>query len=261
MKISIIIPAHNEEKRIVKTLEAYYKVFKEKKENKTIKEFEIIVVANACKDKTAESVDKFRKKFKEIKLLDFEEAGKGFAVKEGFKEALSSKADLIGFVDADMATPPEAFYSLVKNIRDYDGVIGSRYIKGSVLEPKPPFIRTAASRIFNFIIRSLFLFNFRDTQCGAKLFRKEAVEKVLAKLNMTQWAFDIDLLYNAKKSGARIKEHQIFWRDIEGSKINLKKASTQMLLAVLQLRILNSRFKRSWKFFKPLAGALYRLVK
>lgn len=260
MKISIIIPAHNEEKRIIKTLEAYYKLFKEKKE-KEEKEFEIIVVGNACKDKTAEVVDKFRKKFKEIKLLDFKEAGKGFAVKEGFKEALSSKSGLIGFVDADMATPPESFYSLVENIGNYDGIIGSRYAKGSVLKPKPPFIRIAASRIFNFIIRSLFLFNFRDTQCGAKLFRKEVVEKVIGKLNMTQWAFDIDLLYNAKKCGFRIKEHKVFWQDIEGSKINLKKASMQMLLAVLQLRILNSRFKRCWKFFKPTAGVLYKLVK
>ncbi len=257
MNLSIIIPAHNEEKRIRKTLEEYVTLFKEKED---VKNFEIIVVANACKDKTVEIVKKFIKKNKEIKILDFEKGGKGFAIKEGFKEALKGKAELIGFVDADNATPAFAFYDLVKNIDNYDGILGSRYIKNAVLNPKPTFIRFLASRIFNFLVRVLFFLPYHDTQCGAKLFRREVVEKVVPKLSMSQFAFDIDLLYNTRKLGFKIKEHPTFWRDVEYSKIKLKKASVQMFLAIIQLRILNSRLKKNWKFFKPIASTLYKMV-
>jgi len=261
MKISIIIPAHNEEVRIGKTLDSYTKFFKEKKKNKEIENFEIIVVANACKDNTVKVVEKFRKKYREIKLLNFELGGKGFAIQEGFKESLQGDSGLIGFVDADMATSPENFYDLVKKIGNHDGIIASRYLKGSIVKPKQPFMRLLASRIFNFIVRSLFLFNFRDTQLGGKILKKGAVESILPLLSITQWAFDIDLLYNLKKKGHKIKEHPTIWRDISGSKINLKKSSIQMLFAVLKLRIVNSRFKNIWRMFRPLSSMAYRLLR
>ena len=261
MKISIIIPAHNEEGRIGKTLDSYTRFFKEKKKNKEIENFEIIVVANACKDNTADIVKEFRKKYREIKLLNFELGGKGFAIQQGFKESLQGEAGLIGFVDADMATSPEDFYDLVKKIGDHDGIIASRYLKGSIVKPKQPFMRVLASRIFNFIVRSLFLFNFRDTQLGGKILKKGAVESILPLLSITQWAFDIDLLYNLKKSGHKVKEHPTIWRDISGSKINLKKSSVQMLFAVLKLRIVNSRFRNTWRIFRSLSAAVYNLLR
>lgn len=259
--LSIIIPAHNEEERIAKTLESYSTLLKEKKKSKEIDNFEIIVVANACDDKTVEIVEKIRKKTREIKLLNFAQAGKGFAVKEGFKEALRGNSELIGFVDADMATPPESFYDLIENIKNYDGVLASRYVKGSIIKPKRSFTRKSASKVFNFLVRSLFLFNFRDTQTGAKLFKRETIEKVLPELSLTQWAFDIDLLYNVRKKGFRIKEHPTYWSSIEGSKINLKKSSIQMFFAVSKLRVVNSPFKNTWKIFRPLSAAVYNLVK
>ncbi|MFH1431194.1 MAG: glycosyltransferase [Nanoarchaeota archaeon] len=262
MKISVIIPAYNEENRIARTLNEYGNFFSKKKKNtQEFFDFEIIVVANACKDNTVSVAKEVQRKHKEIKILDFKKGGKGFAVKEGFKEALNSKSDLIGYVDADMATSPDAFYDLIENIRNYDGVLASRYIKCAVLNPKPTFIRKCASVIFNFLVRSLFFIPYRDSQCGAKIFKRKVIEKVLPKLTMSQWAFDIDLLYNAKKSGAKIKEIPTFWREMKGSKINLKKSSIQMFLAVIQLRILNSKLKKSWKFFKPFAGMLYWIVR
>ncbi len=256
MNLSIIIPAHNEEKRILKTLESYVSFFKEK-----YKDFEIIVVANACEDRTVEVVEKVRKEFKEIKLLDFKKGGKGFAIQEGFKEALKSDSELIGFVDADNATPAYAYYDLVKNIDNYDGIIASRYVRGSIVRPRQSFVRILASRVFNFIVRSLFLFNFRDTQCGAKLFKKNAVKKVMPSLSLTQWAFDIDILYNLKKQGYKIKEHPTFWQDVEDSKLNLKKTSIRMFFAVIKLRGLNSKFGRVWKILWPLSGKVYHLLR
>src|SRR3989344_2149339 len=105
-KLSIIIPAYNEEKRISRTLEYYISFF-----SRNIKDFEIIVVLNGCKDHTLAIVKKFINKNKNVKYLDFKEAiGKGAAIVEGFKKA---RGDLVGFIDADMATLPNAFYDLI----------------------------------------------------------------------------------------------------------------------------------------------------
>nr|QBM01226.1 undecaprenyl-phosphate 4-deoxy-4-formamido-L-arabinose transferase [uncultured archaeon] len=240
-KLSIIIPAYNEEKRIGKTLEEYLKFFKERKKKKEIKDFEIIVVLNGCKDNTGKVVKKYE--CKELKILEFEESGKGFAIIQGFKEALKRDNDLIGFVDADMATKPEAFHDLVKHINDYDGIIGSRYVKGAIVNPKQSPQRIIASRIFNLLIKTLFMIHYKDTQCGAKLFRRKSIEEAINKLIITRWAFDVDLLYCLKMGGFKIKEFQTTWSDREYSKINLKKSGLKMILAVIRLRILNSPFK------------------
>src|SRR3989338_6195156 len=85
--LSIIIPAYNEENRIGKTLEAYGSFFKRIKKSKKIKKFEILVVLNACKNDTIGVIKKFKKKYKEIRFLDFEQGGKGFAIIEGFRHA------------------------------------------------------------------------------------------------------------------------------------------------------------------------------
>lgn len=246
MKLSIIIPAYNEEKRIGRILEAYCKFFREKKEI-----IEILVVLNACEDNTLNVVKEFQKKFKEIKFLDFEQGGKGFAIIEGFKEALKNDFELIGFVDADMATPPEAFYDLVKNIGNYGGIIASRWIKGAKIY-RQTFKRKVLSRGFNFIVRSLFLIPYRDTQCGAKLFKRKVIEKITSDLTITQWAFDVNLLFLCKRNSFKIKEIPTIWEDKEESKINIKKAPFQMFSGVVRLRIIYSLFKKSIKIYDKL---------
>ena len=165
MKVSIIIPAYNEEKRIGKTLKAYSEFFRKKQKENKIKSFEIIVVLNACRDNTLGVVKNYQKKYKEIKYLNFKEAGKGFAVIEGFKDALKRKNDLIGFVDADMATKPEVYYDLIENIRNSDGIIAARWRKDSIIKEKKSIIRKVYSWGFNFLVRSLLFLPYSDTQC------------------------------------------------------------------------------------------------
>ncbi|MDD5012025.1 MAG: glycosyltransferase [Candidatus Nanoarchaeia archaeon] len=239
--LSIIIPAYNEELRIKDTLKAYLGFFKEKKKNKEIEDFEILVVLNGCKDNTKKIVQ--QQICKELILLEFERAGKGFAIMQGFRKALERKMNIIGFVDADMATTPEAFYNLVLNIGNYGGVIASRYIKGAKISPKQTIQRIIASRIFNLWIKIFLVINYQDTQCGAKLFRREAIEKVINELTMTKWAFDVDLLYKMKKNGFKIKEVPTVWSDKKYSTINFMKSGPLMALAVARLRLLNSPFK------------------
>ncbi|MDD5193309.1 MAG: glycosyltransferase [Candidatus Nanoarchaeia archaeon] len=247
-KITIIIPAHNEEKRIDNTLNEYPLFFKDLK-NKKILNFSILVVINNSQDRTEEIVKKYSKKFKEVKYINLKPGGKGFAVIEGFKEALKEDSEMIGFVDADMATDPKSFFDLIENIEDYDAIIASRYIKGAKVYPKQSFQRIFVSRIFNFLIRILFLFPYNDTQCGAKLFKKESIEKILPDLTITKWAFDVDLIYCLKKNRLSVKEHPTNWSDKAYSKINLKRAGPLMALAIIRLRILNSPFKNFIKLY------------
>ena len=174
MKLSIIIPAHNEEKRITETLKSYLAYFNSISKNNKSFSYNISIVINNTSDKTSEIVAAFQKKDKHIFSLNFKQGGKGFAVIEGFKQALEDKRnDLIGFVDADMSTSPEEFFKLVENIRNYDGIIASRYIRGAYVMPKQTFTRIFVSRAFNLLIRIMFMIGYRDTQCGAKIFKRK----------------------------------------------------------------------------------------
>ncbi len=242
-KLIIVIPAYNEEKRIAKTLEEYGKFFTNLK-NKKIIDSEILIVINNTHDKTESIVKTYQKKYKIIKYLNFKQGGKGFAIIEGFKEALKdNNSSLIGFVDADLATLPNSFYDLAKNIGRYDGLIASRYINGAKVNPKQSLSRISVSRLFNFLIRVLFLMPYRDTQCGAKIFKRDAIKKTIDEFGLTQWAFDVDLLYRMRNHGFLIKEYPTIWADKEYSKINFMKAGPRMALAIIRLRFINSKFE------------------
>jgi len=257
-KVSIVIPAHNEENRIGKTLDNYLNFFKDLKKKKIL-DFEIIVVLNACKDNTCKVVEGYS--CNKLKHLEFKEGGKGFAIIEGFKEALKSDSQLIGFVDADMATPPNAFYGLIRNLGNSDGIIANRWDKRSKINVPQTFLRRFLSRGFNFIVRVLFLLPHQDTQCGAKLFKKELVQKILRNLGTTEWSFDVDLLFYARRKHAKIKEIPTEWNDQKESKINLKKTPLKMFFSVLRLRIAHSPFKFTLRVYRKIFPFLNRYLK
>lgn len=243
IKLSIIIPAYNEEERLKKekTIEEYANYFsKVYGEN-----FEIVVVLNGCKDNTLAVVKQAAKKFKQIKCLNVKGAiGKGGALIEGFKIA---SGDLIGFVDADQSTKADAFYELVKKINGFDCVIASRYMKGSIVRPSQPFFRRIPSIVFNFMVMVLFYLNFKDTQCGAKLAKKDSLKSILNGLSVKTWAFDIDLLYNLKRNGFAIKEMPTVWAEKEDSKLTWK-TPYEMFMSILKLRLNHSPFARLHTF-------------
>lgn len=253
--LCIVIPAYNEEKRIENTLKSYTSYFNQVKNSKRL-DFKIVVVLNNCSDGTENIVKKYNGK--SLEMLNFKQGGKGFAVIEGFKHALNGKYTHIGFVDADMSTTPQEYYKLFLNIKRNDGVIASRYIKGSNLAPRNTIPRIIASRVYNSFIRAILVLPYRDTQCGAKIFKRKAVSQVIDKIGMTSWAFDIELLYLMNKNGSIIKEIPTTWANKDYSKINFWKSGPWMALAVLRLRIINSPLKnmvriydKFIKYFKP----------
>jgi glycosyltransferase involved in cell wall biosynthesis len=213
--ISIVIPAYNEKERLQKTL-AEYCHLSEKLNCNT----EIIVVIDGL-DETSKIVEEYARKYKGmIKCLKFgDRLGKGGALMRGFT---SAKGKLVGFTDADGSTKIDDFIKLVetmKNDGECDGVIGSRWVKGAEFIKKPSTSRIFASRGLNVLVRGFLRLNFRDTQCGAKVFKKEMIEKCFPYINISGFSFDIYLLYAAVKMGFKIKEVPLRWEYTDGSKI------------------------------------------
>lgn len=236
MKLSIVIPAYNEENRISNTLKTYGHYFEQKKREEDM-DFELLVVINGTTDSTSHIVQQLQKTMPEIKMIELKEGGKGFAVAQGFKNALSRSNDLIGFVDADMATSPQAFFDLVKHINGYDGIIASRYMLGAQVTPPRPFIKRWGSKLFFESLTKLFFGIFYyDTQCGAKLFKRKVIETIIPYVSVKHWAFDVELLYLCKKFNFRIKEYPTVWHDQAGSKLRMFRAGGKMLSTLIKLR-------------------------
>ena len=237
MKLSIIIPAHNEEHRLPPVLKAYADFFSEKMGD----DMEIIVVANNCSDATTEVAEEVAKSCPQIKVVtNPNNIGKGGAVMFGAEVA---SGDYMGFVDADGATSPEAFDDLYEKRGLADAVIASRWINGAVVEPKQPLKRRISSRCFNFLVTTFFGFKIRDTQCGAKILKGDVMKKVLPILGETRWAFDVDLLFQVHRLGGSIQEIPTVWRNVEGSKIRYFQSSMEMVVAIVRLRLLYSPFE------------------
>ena len=234
MKLSIVIPAHNEEHRLPPMLEAYASYFCEKYR----REVELIVVPNFCDDGTVEVARGFAARFPQVKVLaDPGRVGKGGAVLIGTEAAMG---DLIGFVDADGATPPSAFNDLVEQMSLDGCIIASRWMKGSEMSPRQPLKRRIASRCFNGMVRVLFGMHLKDTQCGAKLFRREVILPVMRNLGVTSWAFDVDMLFQTKRLGASIREIPTVWHDQAGSTLQVGRAGVNMFVALVRLRMFYS---------------------
>lgn len=232
MKISIVIPAYNEEGRIERTVRAYHQFFSAKPLS-----FELVVVLNGCKDNTIGVMERVRDDVADntIIIIDMQQAGKGLAIKTGFANALTRNNDLIGFVDADMATAPQAFYDLITNIGDNDGIIASRYMPGAQITPARPAYKRYGSRIiYEPFVWVLFGLSYYDLQCGAKLFKRSVLENITPQLTVTQWAFDVELLYLCKKAGYTIKEITTVWSDQADSKLTLQ-AGLRMFSALFKV--------------------------
>ncbi len=216
MKLSIIIPAYNEEKRIEPTLRKYYNFFKKKDID-----FEILVVVNNSNDGTLQICIDFAEYRDEIRVFHiWDYVGKGGAVHLGF---LYAEGDYLGFVDADNSTIPYEFWKLFLKMKDskVDCVIGSRRMLGSKITPPRTFTQNISSWMFNKITRSWVGLDFEDTQCGAKIFKKNVIESWLVADNREfGWAFDVDLLNICKANNYKVLEVPINWKDTEGSKLS-----------------------------------------
>ena len=254
-----LIPAYNEEARIEPVLRDYARFFAQNYSGP----FQLVVVLNGCKDNTLGVVQRAAKDFPSISWLDFPAPiGKGGALIEGLK--LAGKADLIGYVDADGATPPHAYLDLVKKIGVADCVIGSRWLPGAVLHQAQPWLRRFTSRCFHLVVESFFWMHIKDTQCPCKVAKRAAIEKIHASLCIADLAFDVNLLVSLKRAGFTIKEVPIEWTDVVGSKVttSLFRNSLAMFLSVVRVWLINTpRLYRLLRPLRPLEGWIYKKLR
>lgn len=233
-RFSLIIPAHNEASRLGLTLGAYLDTFSDS---------EVIVVLNGCTDETEAVAFESAGGRSNLRLIRIDQAvGKGGAVRAGF---IAARAGVIGYVDADGATAPAEIRRIFEMVGpNADVVIGSRWKRGADVRIAQPFLRQLTSRAFNSFVRAMFGLPYSDTQCGAKAFHADAIRGIADSLQVSNFAFDIDLLYALRRAGRTIVETPTAWRDIGGSKIDdIGHASRAMLQAVLRLRMHHSLFR------------------
>ena len=231
MHLSIIIPVYNEEKRIPNTLKEIDEYLR-----KQAYDYEILVVDDGSKDRTVEVGRGLASTIKNLKITGYKKnQGKGYAVRFGLKEA---SGDYRLFTDADNSTSIDQIEKMWPEFeKGFDLVIGSRDIKGAVLDPPQPWLRHIILGEGFKLYRKLMvgLWRVEDTQCGFKGFKKEAVEKILPKCQINRFAFDPEILVLAKKLGFKIKEIPVNWKNDLESKVNFKSI-LKMALDLIKIR-------------------------
>lgn len=158
--------------------------------------------------------------------------GKGGAIIEGFKVA---NGDLIGFVDADESVAPADIRRMIDVLQNADGVIASRRLKESRILVKQPLKRRIASKVFNILVRGLFGLTFKDTQCGAKFFKRDAIHDIINDLETSGFEIDVEILWSLRNKGYNVLEYPITWKHSEGSQLKLSN-SWDMLTSLLKIR-------------------------
>jgi len=202
MKISIVIPAYNEENRIGKTLPHVISYLREFSKKNNIK-IEIIVVNDGSKDKTLEVISTFKE---DILIVSYyPNMGKGYALKQGITKA---DGDYIYIADADFSTPIEYIEHFISKMGKYDCVIGSRALGKEDI--KVSFFRKFLGNSSNLLIRAILGLKFKDTQCGFKMFNQKSKAYFLMCEN-NRWGYDFEFLYLLQKNGLIIKEMPVEW--------------------------------------------------
>lgn len=211
--LSIIIPAYNEENRLPATLDRVLEWLGRQR----FEFYELIVIDDGSRDGTA-AVAEGRAG---VRLLrNPGNRGKGYAVRHGMLEA---QGDWILYSDADLSAPIEDADLLYRAAADAGAVIaiGSRAVDRSLVSVHQSSFREWSGRAFNVLMRAITGLTFKDTQCGFKLYRRDAAQKVFSAQKLDGFSFDVEDLYIAKKAGLKAIEVPVHWANVEGTKVSM----------------------------------------
>lgn len=237
--LSVIIPAYNEEPNFKKGAIDNVPKYLEKQSYT----WEILIVDDGSDDETAKLADEFAKTNKNVRVIKNPHQGKAETVKKGVQEATG---ELILFTDFDQATPIDEVDRLLPFFPQYDIVIGSRQLPGAKRE-KEPLHRHLMGLVFNIIVQMIAVRGIWDTQAGFKCFKADIAKDLFGKLKVygkgvkvqgaLVTAFDVELLFIAKKKGYKIKEVPIVWHHVATSRVNPLKDSARMFRDVVKIRL------------------------
>ena len=227
-RLSLIIPAFNEEARLPGTIEQVTRYLRDQPFR-----WEILVVDNASTDGTSQVVQRLSSQVANLRLLHEPRRGKGAAVRTG---VLAAQGEFRFICDADLSMPIEELVKfLPPTLTDFDVAIASREVPGAVRINEPAY-RHWIGRAFNALVRLIALPGLHDTQCGFKCFRAAAAEDLFRRQTILGWTFDVEILFLARKSGYRIVEVPIRWIHIPGSRVRIARDSLAMFLDLLRIR-------------------------
>jgi dolichol-phosphate mannosyltransferase len=217
MRVSLVIPTYNEAENIAGLIEKLIEIFEREKIDG-----EIIVVDDSSPDGTGEIAEELARKYANLKVIHRKSRlGIGSAYKDGFKVA---RGNIVFQMDADFSHDPDEIPRLLSALRNADLVLGSRYVKGGKIVGWS-WLRRLISWGANFLSNLFLRLEVRDLTSGYRAWRKEALERVeLAKIRGEGYAFQLEILWRARKKGLRIKEIPIVFvdRKLGRSKLGLK---------------------------------------
>jgi dolichyl-phosphate beta-glucosyltransferase len=221
--LSLVIPAYNESARIRQTIETAWTYLHDRPYPT-----ELILIDDGSTDDTAAIASAFAANHDRVRVLTIPHGGKAAALRAGL---LAGSGDVVAFSDADLATPLEYLEAFRRAILDGDDVvIGSREGVGAKRIDEPAY-RHLMGRVFNLIVRLLVLPGIQDTQCGFKMFRREAAQAILDRARLYRrtdaplkgprvTAFDVELLVVARQLGLRTTSIPVVWTYGNRSTVN-----------------------------------------
>lgn len=232
--LSVVLPCFNEEKNIagaVRRVDAYRRLKNQP--------WEILVVDDGSSDATSARVKEMvGEGMPDLKLLRFEKnRGKGHAVREGM---LAASGKFLLLTDVDLSSPIKEADKLVSVLeRGADVAIGSRARRSRGADVQQSFRRTLSGRIFNFFVQLLVLPGIADTQCGFKLFKRQAGRDLFSVQKLDGFSFDVEVLWLARRKGYKIAEVPVMWSQGEDSKVSLFRDSFRMLGDLFKIKRLH----------------------
>ena len=226
-RLAVVIPAYDEERRLPATLERVVAYAERRGEP-----FEIVVADDGSRDATAEIARGYAARGVRLVRLP-ENRGKGAALRAG---VLATTAERVLLCDADLSTPIENLERLEARLAEADVVLGSRSVAGARITVRQPFHREWMGRVFNLCVRLAGVRGFRDTQCGFKLLRGEAARGLFRELTVERFAWDVELVWLARRRGFSVVEVGVEWADSPATKVRALRDSFSMLADVARFR-------------------------
>jgi dolichyl-phosphate beta-glucosyltransferase len=230
VKLSIVIPAYNEQARLPRTVMSTLRYCAEQE-----LDFELIIADDGSSDDTLALAHLFEKKDARIRALACPHMGKGSAVRLGM---LNARGRFVLFMDADGATPLHEIATLAMALEaGNDVAVGSRVTPQSAqVEVHTSLHRRFIGRVFAFFVNLFAVKGIADTQCGFKMFRREAALQIFSLQKLSGFAFDVEILFIARRLSLKIVEIPVNWASQPGSKVNLVTDSMKMLWDISLIR-------------------------
>ncbi|MBL8213878.1 MAG: glycosyltransferase family 2 protein [Bryobacterales bacterium] len=215
--LSIVIPAYNEERRLPATLAVLDSFLGQE----SFSFLEILIVNDGSRDGTAALVEEYARTHPRYRLLNNPgNRGKGYSVRHGMLEA---RGEWVLFSDADLSAPIEEWTKLAGAAEKQGAAvaIGSRALDRSLVGVHQPAFREYMGRFFNLVMRMSTGLPFADTQCGFKLYRRDAAREIFKRQLLDGFSFDVEDLMIAKLLGYKVVEVPVRWNDVQGTKVSM----------------------------------------